>query len=161
MPSYIELDKQSSFPPSSNVGKVIFGINSSGEVILKNSDGTTNNFGPGSTNNLSINTYTMGEKVSFTKTNYGSEVDVIIPGFLEITRGDNSGIYNSALEGNYQSTSPSGTQWNSYFTDNLNYGWGNIGNFQSRSVDYWVNSVNNNAGNNILNYDFIMLPFKS
>ena len=41
MPSYIELDKQSSFPTASNVGKVILGISSSGAICVTNSDGTT------------------------------------------------------------------------------------------------------------------------
>jgi len=39
MPSYIELDKQSSFPPSSNSGKVILGINNSNQLQATNSDG--------------------------------------------------------------------------------------------------------------------------
>lgn len=43
MPSYIELDKQSSFPAASNVGKVILGISSSGAICVTNSDGTTSN----------------------------------------------------------------------------------------------------------------------
>jgi uncharacterized delta-60 repeat protein len=41
MASYIELDKQSSFPPSSNVGKVIFGVDSNGNITLTNSSGET------------------------------------------------------------------------------------------------------------------------
>ena len=159
MPSYIELDKQSSFPNSSNTGKVIFGINSSGEVVLTNSDGTTNNFGSGSSSstNLSINTFTMGDKVSFTKTDYGSEVDIIISGELEITRRTSSGIYNSAYEVEFDAErSPSRTIWNSYFTDSLSYGWGNIGNVENRGYDTWMIAVDNNFDRNVLNYDYIM-----
>jgi hypothetical protein len=49
MPSYIELDKQGSFPPSSNVGKVILGVNSSGNVTLTNESGTTTPVGSNGT----------------------------------------------------------------------------------------------------------------
>jgi hypothetical protein len=39
MPSYIELDKQASFPVASNSGKVILGINTNNVLQLTNSDG--------------------------------------------------------------------------------------------------------------------------
>ena len=39
MPSYIELDKQVSFPASSNSGKVILGINNSNQLQVTNSGG--------------------------------------------------------------------------------------------------------------------------
>jgi hypothetical protein len=39
MPSYIELDKQGSFPASSNSGKVILGINSNNQLQLTNNSG--------------------------------------------------------------------------------------------------------------------------
>jgi hypothetical protein len=39
MPSYIELDKQASFPASSNSGKVILGINNSNQLQATNSSG--------------------------------------------------------------------------------------------------------------------------
>jgi len=55
--------------------------------------------------------------VYFTKTNYGSEIDVIVEGSLEITRGNNGGIYNYADEGGWdQNVSPSGTLWNSIYS---------------------------------------------
>jgi hypothetical protein len=80
MPSYIELDKQSTFPSSSDVGKLIFGVNTSNEATLTDSNGTTYNFGSGSTNNyqtydidLPLGTY------SITGT-----------GVYRIFRGDNS-----------------------------------------------------------------------
>ena len=57
------------------------------------------------------------DTVYFTKTNYGSEIDVIVEGSLEITRGNNGGIYNYADEGGWdQNVSPSGTLWNSIYT---------------------------------------------
>jgi uncharacterized delta-60 repeat protein len=48
MPGYIELDKQASFPPSSNVGKVILGVKSNNDVTITNSDGVTTTIGGGS-----------------------------------------------------------------------------------------------------------------
>ncbi len=47
MPSYIELDKQSSFPPSSNVGKMIFGIKTNEKAALTNHLGQTIEIGGG------------------------------------------------------------------------------------------------------------------
>lgn len=41
MPSYIELDKQGNFPSSSNAGKVIFGVNASGEATITDNVGNT------------------------------------------------------------------------------------------------------------------------
>jgi uncharacterized delta-60 repeat protein len=41
MASYIELDKQSSFTSSSNVGKVLFGVNSSGSVVITDNNGVS------------------------------------------------------------------------------------------------------------------------
>jgi len=55
--------------------------------------------------------------VYFTKENYQSEaVDVIIEGRLEITRGDNKAIYNSAVENQWSNNTPFGTEWNSIYT---------------------------------------------
>jgi hypothetical protein len=50
MPSYIELDKQASFPPSSNIGKLIFGVNTSGDATLTNVNGVTSVIGGGGGN---------------------------------------------------------------------------------------------------------------
>jgi uncharacterized delta-60 repeat protein len=47
MPSYIELDKQSSFAASSNVGKVVLGISTNEDVTITNSDGVTTIVGAG------------------------------------------------------------------------------------------------------------------
>jgi hypothetical protein len=47
MPSYIELDKQASFPPSSNVGKMIFGIKTNEKVALTDHLGNTTEIGGG------------------------------------------------------------------------------------------------------------------
>jgi hypothetical protein len=47
MPSYIELDKQALFPSASNAGKVIFGVDTSGQATLTNSAGQTTPVGGG------------------------------------------------------------------------------------------------------------------
>jgi len=50
--------------------------------------------------------------ITFTKTNYGDEVDIIEEGILEITRGVNGVIYNTTLESSANSSvSPEGTEW--------------------------------------------------
>ena len=62
----------------------------------------------------------LGPIISFQKSNFGNEVDIIIPGILEITRGDNQGIFNLAVEPNYDNnfrTSPADTEWASAYTD--------------------------------------------
>jgi hypothetical protein len=57
--------------------------------------------------------------INFTKTNYGSEVDVISEGVLEITRGDNGPIFNIALEESSNGVNPEGTEW--FITDGYEY----------------------------------------
>ena len=48
MPSYVELDKQSSFPASSNSGKLIFGVTTSDQAALTDYNGVTTIIGGGS-----------------------------------------------------------------------------------------------------------------
>lgn len=95
--------------------------------------------------NLSGVTYT--EWITFTKTDYGSEVDEIIPGVLEITRGNNQGIYNAALEVSFDNddyTSPANTLWNSC-ESSVVCGWSNMENvFEvDRTYYYWNDAVGN------------------
>jgi hypothetical protein len=56
-----------------------------------------------------------GSVIAFTHSNYGSEVDIIVPGVLEITRGENGPIYNSAVEIESNGRNPQGTLWNSTY----------------------------------------------
>jgi hypothetical protein len=79
------------------------------------------------------------DTVYFTKENYQSEaVDVIIEGRLEIKRGDNGAIYNSAEENEWSNNTPFGTEWNSIYTQ---------GEFH-----FSTNEINNQfKGNHILN----------
>ena len=62
--------------------------------------------------------YPEGEAtVYFTKRNYEDVVDVIVPGSLEITRGNGGAIYNAAEEVGWNpNVSPLGTLWNSIYT---------------------------------------------
>lgn len=87
---------------------------------------------------------TIGNTVTFTKTNYGSEVDIIVPGVVEITRGNNQGIYNAVTEGSWSSSiSPDDTEWNSIFTEPNNgvyFGSNKIGN------DFQYNVIGNYFG---------------
>lgn len=65
----------------------------------------------------------LGATVTFTKVDNVPNTDVIIPGVLEITRDNQQGIYNSALEPNYDNNtyvSPLNTEWNSNFTVSIN-----------------------------------------
>jgi hypothetical protein len=65
--------------------------------------------------------------------NYGSEVDVIVPGSLEIKRGNNGAIYNSADESNWNTNqSPVGTEWNSIYTQSSEI---NGAGFENNKID--------------------------
>lgn len=68
--------------------------------------------------------------ITFTKTNYGSEVDIIEAGVLEITRGNNGVIYNIAEEGSANNNSPLNTEWSTngmYLYDSTGNGMGLYG----------------------------------
>lgn len=80
-------------------------------------------------------TVILGEILYFTKTNYGSEIDYINPGFTEITRGNNQGIFNIAVEGGYSfNVSPANTGWNAD-------GWSNLLNIETRTYQDWGNAI--------------------
>lgn len=71
MPSYIEIDKNASFPPSSNVGKMIFGITSDEQAALTDHLGNTTIIGGGSGMQIPVpmisltsNTNSIGVKFS-------------------------------------------------------------------------------------------------
>jgi hypothetical protein len=93
----------------------------------------------------------VGQKVSFTKTS-GSDPntnkDVIIPGELEITRGnDGGGIYNIALEPSYNSgASPENTFWNTQYVDAANTSWAPLWDVQNRTYENWEVSMPNDDG---------------
>jgi hypothetical protein len=101
--------------------------------------------------------YFIGDPVSFTKSDYGDEVD-IIASELTIARDNNQGIYNSQLENNWGDQtnipyagkpSPANTEWNSD-------GWNDLTNVNSRTyVGFWT-SAGGSLGNNVLSKNFIM-----
>jgi len=101
----------------------------------------------------------LGPVVTFTKTNYGSEVDIIVPGVVEITRGSNQGIYNVVSESGWDaSASPSGTTWNSIYTEPNNgarFAYNKIGNgFFRNIINNDFGYGNGNAEGNIINDNF-------
>lgn len=119
---------------------------------------------------------TVDSTVYFTKTNYSSVSDIIIPGRLEIRRNNNGAIYNDVLENSWnQNESPLGTEWNSIYTqpyngsnfgDNIIFNdfKGNYirGAFASNKIDSVVgsnqfsgNTYNNNIGSLTYDNDFL------
>jgi hypothetical protein len=103
------------------------------------------------TNSPFIFTPYAGELISFTKTDYGDEVDEIDTG-LSITRGVQRGIYNPLLEEGWDTgdrISPSGSLWNAD-------GWGDLTNTVQRTYTTFYNAVGGNLGENILNTELIM-----
>lgn len=89
----------------------------------------------------------VGPKVSFTKVN-GADIDlpenrdIIIPGVLEITRGNSGGgIFNYALEDGAYVSSPKGTSWNTQFVDNTNTTWAPLTEISNRAFDTWKNAI--------------------
>jgi hypothetical protein len=92
----------------------------------------------------------VGQKVSFTKTS-GSDPntnkDVIIPGELEITRGNNRGIYNIALESSYDNedyVSPLNTYWSSRYTDTSSNSLAPLTDIPNRNYSNWRDAVDSN-----------------
>lgn len=85
----------------------------------------------------------VGPKVSFTKVS-GSDVDqpenrdIIIPGFLEITRGNSGGgIFNYPFDDGYRNNSPAYTGWNTQFVDATNTTWAPLSDISNRLFTYW------------------------
>ncbi len=108
---------------------------------------------------IDSNGNSIGPIVTFTKTNYGSEVDVIVPGILEITRGNNQGIYNTITEGSWNSgVSPEDTEWNSINTEPNNgrrFAYNKIGNsFRNNIIDNDFGYGGGNPEGNIINDNF-------
>jgi hypothetical protein len=96
--------------------------------------------------------------VYFTKINYQSNIDVIIEGRLEITRGNDEAIYNAAAENEWTNDTPFGTQWNSIYTQtDFNFQNNEIGNqFKGNEIlqGFYTNKIGYGFSSNILNGDF-------
>ncbi len=84
--------------------------------LVKFTQWTQNNNGGGFSYERAKVYPTQESTVYFTKENYQSDVDVIIEGRLEITRGNSQAIYNIAAENEWTNDTPYGTQWNSIYT---------------------------------------------
>jgi hypothetical protein len=108
--------------------------------------------------NIGLSPALLGPKVYFERLNYTASIDIISSGSLEIAREDNQGgIYNYALEANFNSNlSPSGTLWNSIYTDEANYGWHDLQSLPYRTYDTFREALNNNIGKNILYTPLVM-----
>jgi len=81
----------------------------------------------------------IGPTVTFTKRNGVNDIDIIIPGVLEIARDSSGAIYNIATEGSWNSSvSPQDTEWNSIYTEPNNgekFSYNKIGNeFQGNTI---------------------------
>lgn len=94
----------------------------------------------------------VGPKVSFTKVN-GADIDqpenrdIIIPGVIEITRGNSGGgIFNYALEEGFNASSPAGTTWNTQFIDATNTTWAPLSNIHNRSFSRWRDAITMPSG---------------
>lgn len=109
--------------------------------------------GTGNIQNLQIGPLvSSGAIVSYTHPDYTelTNIDIIISGQLELTRGNANGIYNIAVESAWSnSVSPSGTEWN-------NDGWSNITNLKTRTYDNLYDAVGGGLGYNLPNAELIM-----
>jgi hypothetical protein len=91
----------------------------------------------------------VSELVTFTKTDYGDEVDTIDTN-MAITRGENQGIYNPLLEDGWDSgVSPSGSLWN---ID----GWGLLNDVKERFYTTFIEVMNYKIGNNVVGKELVM-----
>lgn len=91
----------------------------------------------------------------FQKTDFGTEVDIIIPGELEITRDHAESIYNSAAEQGYEydfppqgSPSPANTEWS--------VGWSGECNLAAKIFRRLHVTLNYQIGANIVGTELIM-----
>ena len=92
--------------------------------------------------NFNFKEGSIGPKVSFKKlsgSNPETNKDVIIPGLLEITRGnEGGGIYNIAKESSFNnSVSPQGTVWSTQYLDPENTSWAPLWDIENRTFDTW------------------------
>ena len=143
-------------PNSSGVTKKISLADISDAIGIVASSGNTTIPFVELTNQANAIDYFIGEPVTFTKSDYGNEVDEIDTG-LSITRGNNGGIYNPLSENNWNDNtnapnshpSPLNTEWNST-------GWTNLTNVSGRSYTTFFTSAGGSLGNNVVSKYFIM-----
>jgi hypothetical protein len=98
----------------------------------------------------------LGPVITFTLVNGGTDVDYIVPGDVEITRSGTDPIYNSFAEPGWDSSvSPSGTSWNSIYTEPNNgeyFSYNKIGNkFQNNTIGNDFGFGGSNDHGNVIN----------
>lgn len=101
----------------------------------------------------------IGPTVTFTKRNGVGDIDIIIPGVLEIARDSSGAIYNIATEGSWNSTvSPQDTEWNSVYTEpnsGVRFSSNKIGDFfQENRIDNDFGYGGSQDEGNIINDNF-------
>ena len=128
--------------------------------LVKFTQWTQNNNGGGFSYERTKVYPTSEPTVYFTKLNYNTEVDLVIPGRFEIKRDDNGGIYNYITEGSWdKNISPQGTEWNSIYTQDEYYFSNNEiqnefkGNLILRGFS--INKIGFGFSGNILHDEFI------
>ena len=108
----------------------------------------------------------IGSGIFFTKTNFGPEIDIVVPGVLELTRDNLGDLYNTIIDtppfgGSWPG--PSDTEWNSIYTQSNNgekFAYNKIGNnFYNNTIgsdfgfglgDAYGNIINDNFENNTI-----------
>lgn len=89
----------------------------------------------------------IAKEISFLRPdNATSTVDVVSDGLI-IQRNQQKGIFNAVLESEYDNNayqSPLGTEWNSIYTDDVNYGWNDLTNVRKRVYGTWRDAVDAN-----------------
>ena len=103
--------------------------------------------------NLGFKKGSVGPKVSFKKENWTdpeTHKDVIIEGVLEITRNFNQGIYNIAVESQYNGgVSPLNTEWNTQYVDANNTNWAPLWDISNRTYDDWRDAIETPEGDTV------------
>lgn len=106
---------------------------------------------------IEANPLSEGEDVAFRKENNATNTDVIIDGVLELFRPNNGGQIYNVIDESFPSwpSSPSGTLWNTAFTDPINNGFSDLTNLKDRNYQEFVTALDNAVGSNILGAEMI------
>ena len=96
----------------------------------------------------------IGVTVSFSKPSYANPfvVNDPIDTNVTISRGNNQGIFNTALESSWSVNgyiSPSGTEWNAD-------GWSTLKDVTSRNYNSFYDALGGSVGNNVVNTELVM-----
>jgi len=119
-----------------------------GSALITGSLGVTGSVSIKGTEVITIVGATRGTTTTYTKADYATTQDNIDTN-MALKRANNGGLYNPYYEATYDTLtqlSPLYTEWNSRFTDAVNYGFSNLVNVKSRTYNTWYNSVAGAAG---------------